>query len=191
MLQPSETVSPSVCYPTVSLTVNHLDVHERGDVGGPPAAHLHAAHVPAGVVLRHVVHGHGEHQLHGIVGHTHFVSGRVGCTVVVRPGQAAAELPRLPLAPVLDVAGVLGLVVARNFQRLALQDDELASGCHCALDAWKRWTGHSQAVALRSRQKWPRGVLKSVLTPSLFQLNRFRTWSHQPPLLLKLDYRPL
>lgn len=190
MLQSSERASPSVCCPAVSLTVNHLDVHERGNVGGPPAAHLHAAHVPAGVVLRHVVHGHSEHQLHGIIRHTHFVSGRIGCAVVVGPGQAAAELPGPPLAPVLDVAGVLGLVVARNFQRLALQDEELAGGGHCALDGWTWWTGHSQVAALRIRQKWPRGVFKSVITPSLSQLNCFRTLSQQPPLL-KLDYRPL
>lgn len=152
-MQNITTVSPSVCCPAVSLTVNHLDVHELGDVGGPPAAHLHAAHVPAGVVLCHVVHGHSKHQLRGIIGHTHFVSGRIGSAVVVRPGQAAAELPGPPLAPVLDVAGVLGLVVAGDFQRLAVQDEELAGGGHCALDGWARWTGHSQVVTTKSKAR--------------------------------------
>lgn len=182
--------SSRVCSPAVSLTVNHLEVHERGDVGGPPTAHLHATHVPAGVVLRHVVHGHSEHQLHRVIGDAHFVPGQIDCAVVVRAGQAAAELPRPPLAPVLDVAGVLGLVVARHFYRLALQDDELAGGGHCALDGWMSRTGHSQGVALRSRQKWPQGVLKSLITPSLFQLNCFSHLELPAPTSPKIGLPP-
>lgn len=117
--------------------MNHPNVSEGGDISGPPAAYLHATHVPPRVRLLQVVHGYREHLLDLIVDNAEFIP-RVGCAGVARPSQTGAELPHAPLTPVFDVAGILGLIVAGECDGLTLQDEQLISSGHMAVElCWK------------------------------------------------------
>lgn len=118
--------------------MNDLDVSESGNIGAPQAADLHAAHVPPGVPLLQVLHGHGEHQLDRVVENAHLVLRRVGRTGVVRSSQAGAELLRRPAAPIFHIAGVVRLIVTRHFEGLTLQDRVLSRCGYSAQEGWWR-----------------------------------------------------
>lgn len=113
--------------------MNHPDVNEGGDVSRPPAANLHATHVPPRVCLRQVAHGYREHLLDLVVGDAELLP-RFGCAGVAGPGQAGAELPRAPLTPILYVGGVLGLVMAGEREGPTLQDEQLVSRGHVTVE---------------------------------------------------------
>lgn len=126
-------------YPFQSLTMNHPDVCKCGHINGPAAAYLHTTHVPPRVRLLQVVHGYREHLLDLVINNTDFILGWVGHDGLARPSQTGAELPHAPLTPVLYVAGILGFIMAREFDGLTLQDDQLASGGHMAEElCWKK-----------------------------------------------------
>lgn len=118
--------------------MNHPDVCKCGDISGPPAAYLHTTHVPPRVPLPQVVHGYCEHLLDLVINNTNFILGWIGHASLTRSSQTGAELPHAPLTPVLYVAGVLGLIMAREFDGPTLQDNHLASSGHMAEElCWK------------------------------------------------------
>lgn len=137
--------------------MNHPDVGECGHISVPPAAYLHAAHVPPGVRLLQVVHGYREHLLDRIVNNAEFIP-RGGRAALVRPSQTGAELPHAPLTPVFDVAGVLGLVIAGQREGLTLQDHQLASSGHMAVEVCRKGQNRIRGSAIPAYVFSRRGV---------------------------------
>lgn len=118
--------------------MKHPDVYECSDISSPPAAYLHATHVPPRVRLLQVVHGYREQMLDLVVNYTDLILGWIGHAGLTRPSQTGAELPHAPLTQVLYVAGILGLIVARDFDGLTFQHDQLTSSGHMAEElCWK------------------------------------------------------
>lgn len=109
--------------------MDHLDVDKCGNISSPPAAYLHTTHVPPGVLLLHIVHGYCEHLLDLVINDTEFI---FWISSVPRSSHTGAELPHAPLTPVFYVAGILGLIMARECDGLTFQDDQLISGGHMA-----------------------------------------------------------
>lgn len=128
--------------------MNHPDVGECGDISVPPAAYLHATHVPPGVGLLQVVHGYREHLLDRIVNDAEFIP-RCGRAALIRPSQTGAELPHAPLTPVFDVAGVLGLVIAGEHEGLTLQDHQLTRSGHMAVELCRKGQNRIRGLAMR------------------------------------------
>lgn len=102
--------------------MNDFDVGEGDVVSFPHSAYLHPAHVPPGVLLLQVVHGHSEDLLDGVVKDAHPLLSRVDRAGIVGSSQRGAELPRAPLTPVFHIVGVLRLVVAGDREGASLQD---------------------------------------------------------------------
>lgn len=138
------------------LTVNHPDVSECGHISGPPTADLHPTHVPPRVRFLQVFHGYREHLLDLVINNTELIAW-VGHAGVIRPSQTGAELPCSPLTPVFYVVGILGLVMAREYDGLTFRDDQLVRSGHMAQEVCKKvqnwisrfhWSMDSQSLAL-------------------------------------------
>lgn len=115
--------------------MNDLDVGKCHSISIPEATDLHAAHVPPWVCLLQAVQGHREHQLDRVIKNADFV---LGLTGFISSGQTGAELSGAALAPVLYIAGVLRLVVTRDFEGAPFQNSNIFHRRHPAEEGWRR-----------------------------------------------------